>query len=184
LADVARQNAGSARRYAVALFGLAVERGTLDDWAAQLGRIAAIVQNSIAQRALAGPAGSVADKRRAVEALAGPLSREITALVAILLDRKRIELVPALAEAFAQRLREHRGIELANVTTAVELGDAERSLVSERIARQVGKTVELRTKVDPDIIGGVIVRVGDQLYDASVRSKLEILRRRLVGTRV
>ena len=179
---MARQSAGSARRYAVALFGLAVERGALDDWAAQLGRIAAIVLNPTAQRALAGPAGSVADKRRALEALAGPLSREIMALVAILLDRKRIDLAPALAEAFAQRLREHRGIELADVTTAIELGEAERALVSERIARQVGRTVELRTNVDPDIIGGVIVRVGDQLFDASVRGKLENLRRRLVGT--
>jgi F-type H+-transporting ATPase subunit delta len=103
-------------------------------------------------------------------------------MVAIMLDRKRIELLPALAEAFAAQLREHRGTELADVTTAVVIGEAEQNMVAERISRRIGKQVELRTKVDPDIIGGVIVRVGDQLFDASVRGKLEILRRKLVGT--
>jgi F-type H+-transporting ATPase subunit delta len=174
---VARQRAGSARRYAEALFSLALERGTLDDWGAQLQRIATVVEDPVAQRVLAGPTGSVDAKRRALEALAGPLSREVMTLVGIMLERKRVQLFPGLAAAFAARLREHRGVELANVTTAIEMGDAERNLVAERVARQIGKRVELRTTVDPEIIGGVVVRVGDQLFDASVRGKLEALRR-------
>jgi F-type H+-transporting ATPase subunit delta len=178
---VPRQHAGSARRYADALFGLAVERGALDDWSAQLQRVADIVQDPVAQRALTRPAGGLDAKRSAIAALAGPLSREVLALVGIMLERKRIELFPALAEAFSDQLRQHRGIELADVTTAVELGDGERGLVADRISRQLGKQVELRTAVDPDIIGGVVVRVGDQLFDASVRGKLESLRRRLAG---
>lgn len=177
-----RQHAGSARRYADALFGLALERGTLDDWGAQLQRIAAIVENPVAQVALKGPTGSLGAKRRAVEALAGPLSREVMALVGIMLERKRIDRFPALAEAFAARVREQRGIELADVTTAIEIGEDERNLVAERIARRLGKRIELRTNVDPAIIGGVVVRVGDQLFDASVRGRLESLRKRLVGT--
>ncbi len=177
-----RQNAGAARRYAVALYGLALERGALDDWAAQLQRIAAVLEDPVAQRVLAGPTGAIDAKRRAIEALAKPLSREVLALVTIMLERKRIALFPALAEAFADRVREQQGVELADVTTAIEIGDAEQALVAERIARQLGKRVELRTNVDPGIIGGVIVRVGDQLFDASVRGKLEALRKRLVGT--
>ena len=133
----------------------------------------------MAQRALTAPTGGVEPKRRAVEALAGPLSREIMALIGIMLERKRIELIPALAEAFAGRLRQHRGVELADVTTAIEIGDAERGLIAERISHAMGKRVELRTHVDPDIIGGVVVRVGDQLFDASVLGKLERLRRSL-----
>jgi F-type H+-transporting ATPase subunit delta len=174
---VARQRAGSARRYADALFSLALERGVLDDWAAQLQRLAAIVEDPVAQRVFAAPRGSLDAKRRAVEALAGPLSREVLAMVAIMLERKRIELLPALAAAFAAQLREHRGTELADVTTAIAIGEDEQSLVAGRISRRIGKHVELRTNVDPDIIGGVIVRVGDQLFDASVRGKLERLRR-------
>lgn len=178
---MARQRVGSARRYADALFILALEKGTLDDWGAQLQRIAAVVEDPVAERTLAGPRGSPDAKRRSIQALAGPLSREVMALVGIMLDRKRIELFPALSEAFAARLREHRGTELADVTTAVEIGAAERGLVAERISRHIGKRVELRTNVDPDIIGGVVVRVGDQLFDASVRGKLERLRRALVN---
>jgi len=176
---MARQQAGSARRYAEALFPIAVERGAIEDWAAQLERIARVVEDPVAARVLAGPAATPDQKRRAVEALAGPLSREVLVLVGILLDRKRVSVLPALAEAFAARLREQRGIELADVTTAVEIGDSERTLITERLAHQVGKQVELRISVDPAIIGGVVVRVGDQLYDASVRGKLERLRRSL-----
>jgi len=179
---VPRPRAGSARRYATALFDVALERNTLDEWAAQLQRVGELLQNPTAERALVGPSGTVDAKRRVIDSLAGPLSREVLALIAIMLDRKRINLMPALADAFAERLRQHRGVELADVTTAVELGEAERALVTERISRQMGKRIELRTNVDPNILGGVVVRVGDQLFDASVRGKLEHLRRRLVGT--
>lgn len=178
---MARQHASSARRYADALFGLALERGTLDDWAEQLQRLATIVEDPVAQQALAGPTVRLEAKRRAIEALAGPLSREVMALVGIMLERKRIDLAPALAKAFAELLRAHRGIELADVTTAVGVGEDELSLVAARISRRLGKRVELRTNVDPGLIGGVIVRVGDQLFDASVRGKLESLRKQLVG---
>ena len=156
-----------------------MQRGALDEWEAQLQRIADVVRDPTAGRALAGPTGGVDAKRRAVGALVGPLIREVTALVGILLERKRSALFPALADAFSERLREHRGVELADVTTAVEIGEMERSLVAERISRQIGKRVELRTSIDPDILGGVVVRVGDQLYDASVRGRLERLRRAL-----
>jgi F-type H+-transporting ATPase subunit delta len=179
---VPRQHAGSARRYADALFGLALERDTLDEWGAQLQRIAAIVEDPVAQLALQGPAGSLEAKRRAVEALAGPLSREVMALVGIMLERKRINRFPGLAEAFAARTRAQRGIELAEVTTAIEIGEDERNIIAERIATQLGKQIELRTNVEPALIGGVVVRVGDQLFDASVRGRLENLRKRLVGT--
>jgi F-type H+-transporting ATPase subunit delta len=179
---VPRQHAGSARRYADALFGLALEHDALDEWGAQLDRIAAIVEDSTAQLALQGPAGTIDAKRRAVEALAGPLSPEVLSLVGIMLERKRIDRFPALAEAFAARTRAQRGIELAEVTTAVEIGPDERNLIADRIARQIGKQVEVRTNVDPALIGGVVVRVGDQLFDASVRGRLENLRKRLVGT--
>jgi F-type H+-transporting ATPase subunit delta len=179
---VAQRRVGSARRYAEALFTLALERGTLDDWGAQLDRIGAVISDPTAQRTLAAPRGSPDAKRRAVEVLAGPLSHEVMALVGIMLDRKRTQLFPAVAAAFAARLREHRGLELADVTTAVEIGEPERNLVAERISKRIGKRVELRTSVDPDIIGGVVVRVGDQLFDASIRGKLERLRRALRQT--
>jgi F-type H+-transporting ATPase subunit delta len=107
----------------------------------------------------------------------------VVGLLRILFERKRVDLIPGVADAFAQRVRAHRGIELADVTTAVEIGEPEKALIAERLARRTGRTVELETHVDPAILGGVVARVGDQLFDGSVRGKLEALRKRLEGTR-
>ena len=172
---------GSARRYASALFSLAVEHDTLDSWGGQLLALGRAISEPGATRALAMPAGGIEMKRAALEAAGGPLSREVGFIVNLLLERKRIDLLPQVAEAFAAEVRQHRGIELADVTTAVPLEAAERELLAQRLSVQFGRQVEMTTRVNPDIIGGVVVRVRDQLYDASVRSKLETLRRRLVS---
>lgn len=170
---------GSAQRYAEALFGIALERDALDDWAAELQRIGTTVQHPEAARFLASPRGGLQAKRRVLEALVGPMTREIFALMSILLERRRIALLPALADAFADRLRAHRGIELARVTTAVDLSESERDLLAERLAAYLGRKVEVETQVEPEIIGGVVARVGDQLIDASVHGRLLALRKRL-----
>lgn len=171
---------GSARRYADALFSLAVDRGTIDTWAAELERLGSQVSAPGAARVLSMPSIGLGAKRAALETLAGPLSPEVLFLVNLLLERKRTDLLPQVAEAFADRVRQHRGIEMAEVTTAVPLGAAEQTLVVERLEQYLKGRVDLTTRVDPAIIGGVVVRVGDQLFDASVRGKLEQLRRRLV----
>ncbi|HLE55693.1 MAG TPA: ATP synthase F1 subunit delta [Rhodothermia bacterium] len=170
---------GSARRYADALFAIAVERGSIDTTAAEIERISAVTENPAAMRVLAGPGQTVRKKREIVDALAGPLSMETSALVAILLARHRGELLPSLARAFADRVRAQQGIELAEVSTAVPLADEDRQAVASWLAGYLGKRVEMHLTVDPEIIGGLTARVGDQLIDASVRGRLETLKRRL-----
>jgi F-type H+-transporting ATPase subunit delta len=170
---------GSARRYADALFSLAVERGTVAAWGEQLERLATHLRDPGAVRVLTTPAISLDAKRATLESLAGPLSREVGFVVNLLLERKRIELLPEVADAFADLVRQQQGIELAEVTSAVPLGDAELRLVEQRLTQFLSKRVQITTRVDPTIIGGVVVRVGDQLFDGSVRARLEALRRRL-----
>jgi F-type H+-transporting ATPase subunit delta len=170
---------GSARRYADALFSLAVERGTIDTWAAELERVARVVSTPGVVRLLDMPGVELEAKRTALQSQTGVLSREVLFVVNLLLERRRIELLPALAEAFAHRVRQHRGIAEAEITTAVPLGEEELRVVVQRIEQRLGQRIEPTTRVDPDIIGGVVVRVGDQLFDASVRGRLERLRRRL-----
>lgn len=170
---------GSARRYADALFSIARDRNRIDEWADELERLGTVVQHPDAMRFLNTPALGLRRKREAIAALADPLSRETRSLVDILLERRRVSLVPAVADAFAGLVRAHKGIELAEVTTALELSEDERRLVAQRLAARVGKNVDLRTRVDPAIIGGVVARVGDQLFDGSVRGRLQALKRRL-----
>lgn len=173
------QRAGSARRYADALFAIAVEQGSIDALAEELNGIAAAVQDAQAMRVLAGPGLTLQRKREIVDALAGPLSRETRSLVNLLLERNRAQLLPKLAEAFATRVRERRGIKLAEVTTAVVLPEPEQEAVASWLAAYFGTQVEIQPRVDPGIIGGVVARVGDQLIDASVRGRLETLKKRL-----
>jgi F-type H+-transporting ATPase subunit delta len=75
-----------------------------------------------------------------------------------------------------------RGIAVAEVTTAVPLDDSSRAQLAARLTRYVGQQIEMETSVDPAIMGGVVVRVGDLLLDGSVRGRLEALRRRLAAT--
>jgi F-type H+-transporting ATPase subunit delta len=170
---------GSARRYADAIFSIARDRGTIDAWADELTALRALATNRDGMRMLESPDLTLAQKREAVQATAGPLSPETATLVDILLQRKRVELIPALADAYNERARAHRGIELATVTTAIPLEEAERRMITDWLSARVGRSVEIEEHVDPEIIGGVVARVGDQLIDASVRGKLEQLRRRL-----
>ena len=170
---------GSASRYAIALFSIATERGTVDTWAEELARVASIVTNPDGMRILTSPAVDMQTKRETIETLAGPLSKEPRSLVTILLQRNRIELFPKLAESFATLARKQRGIEVADVTSAIPLGEADRAYVAQWLQRNLGQTIELHTQVDAEIIGGIVARVGDELIDASVRGKLETLRRTL-----
>jgi F-type H+-transporting ATPase subunit delta len=156
-----------------------VERGTIDTWAAELQRVARVVTAPGAAQLLAAPGDTLAAKRASLEELARPLSREVLFLIDRLLERRNIELLPQVAEAFGDRIRQHRGIELAEITTAVPLPEDDLRVVVQRLEQRIGRRIEATTRVDPTIIGGVVARVGDQLFDSSVRGSLERLRRRL-----
>src|SRR5215212_5074382 len=122
---------GSARRYATALFSIAQERGTIDAWADELSRLRDLAMSRDGKRLLESPDFTLVQKVAAVEATAGPLSKETAALIRILLERKRVLLIPALADAFNEQARIQRGIELATVTTAIPLEEPERQLITQ-----------------------------------------------------
>ena len=82
---------------------------------------------------------------------------------------------------FTELLRRERGIVLAEVRTALPLEDAQRTSVEERLGELTGEQVEMNEVVDESLIGGIAVRIGDRLYDASVRNRLERLRARLTA---
>jgi len=168
---------GPAARYADALFSIARERNTADAWGAELQRLGAVLGDPDTLHLLGAPGLSVKQKQQALATIAGPFSREVGSMLTILIERKRIDQIPALAEAFADLTREAKGIELADVTTAVALSDADQRGVSQWLTRYLGHAVEVRYHVDPDLIGGLVARVGDQLIDASIRTRLDTLRK-------
>jgi F-type H+-transporting ATPase subunit delta len=173
---------GAAKRYAQAVLSLAKERGTLDAWRDDLARLNELVSDPRAAQFFANPNVSEERKLGLVEQVLADAQAEARNLARLLVERGRLEIVPQLFAIYAEGLLAERGIAIAEVTTAEPLGAQEQALVRDRLARLVGKQVELRLKVDPSIIGGVVARVGDQLIDGSVVNQLRRLRARLAAS--
>ena len=172
---------GAAKRYAQAVLGLAKERGTLDAWHADLARLNELMSDPQAADYFASPNVPEERKRALLDQALAAGQPEARNLARILLERRRLEIVPQLFALYEEGLRAERGIALAEVTVAEPLGPAEEAVIRDRLSRLVGKQVQLRLRVDPSIIGGIVARVGDQLIDASVTTRLRRLRARLAA---
>ena len=167
------------RRYAFAIAELARERDGFAAWADAIDGLEGLTASSAYVAALQGQ--SVDDARfeaivRRVVPEIGPLQLN---LFKLLRHKGRLALGPSIASYFRELWDVERGIERAMVRTAVELDDAKRAQITERIAQWTGKTVELETEVDPSLLGGMIIRIGDRLVDGSTRDRLRRLRQRL-----
>ena len=170
---------GSARRYAEAVFDIAKSNGTFDRWLSDLTAMAQVQEDERLGRLLSTPALGL-DVKDEVAATALPhLSPEARNLVKLLLRRGRFALASQIAAHYRIMLNDHRGIATAQVTSAVPLNQAELDAVAGRLAVMTGRKIVVEPSVDPDIMGGIVARIGDQLIDASVRGRLEALKRRL-----
>ena len=174
--------AGAAKRYAQAAFDIAREQQALDAWERDLGRAVGVLQNREVAEFFDSPAIPEDAKQQAItQLLPGEAERYVRNLLLLLLERRRLAQLPQVAEVFRELVLRERGIAIADVTTAVDLTPQESEQVRERLRNLVGKAVEMRTHVDPGIIGGIVVRVGDDLIDGSVRTQLKDLRQRMAS---
>jgi F-type H+-transporting ATPase subunit delta len=168
---------GSARRYADAAFAIAERDGNVRAWLTHLERAAALVSDEKAENLLDNPALPLDKRRELLEAAIGKdAPPALLNLLLLLLRRGRIELVPRIAIALRELVDRKSGIRRAVVTSASELSAQEVRALEERLERDTGGKVELQVKVDPSLLGGLVVRVGDRLLDGSVRGRLERLR--------
>jgi F-type H+-transporting ATPase subunit delta len=175
----------AARRYAEAAFEIAEPDDSLDRWLEELEVAARIVGDEGVARVLDDPARPPEERDEIIGRLLGKrISRPTLNLVNLLAHRWRLELLPSVATEFRRLVHRRRGVVEAVVTSAAALTDDETAAVRDRVVAMTGAQVELESVIDPDLIGGLTVRVGDQLFDASVRGRLERLRDQLVaGTR-
>jgi F-type H+-transporting ATPase subunit delta len=172
----------AAKRYAQAAFGIARDAGTIATWRGQLNDVASVLSES-------GLAPALADSRVPVDQRAALVERVLDVepmvlnLARLLVAKGRSGEARAVAEAFGRMADDHEGIAHAQVTTAVELAPAQLEAIAQQIGAAVGKQVRATGSVDPGIVGGIVVRVGDKLVDGSVRTRLKQLRRELEGAR-
>jgi F-type H+-transporting ATPase subunit delta len=171
-----------ARRYAKALFSLAVETGRVEAWANSLLSLQAAVDGSPDLRdVLSNPVYSKDQRRAIVEKLASALSldAEPRSLLLLLGDRNRLSYLSAIVDTFRGFADEHLGQLRARVTSAVKLEDGAAQAIADKLSQATKATVLLERVVDPAILGGVVAEVGNLVYDGSVRTQLEDLRQQL-----
>ena len=184
MASEATGVSGLAERYAAALFELADERRMLDEVASDLRQLRAMLAASPdLARLVRSPILTRGEQGKAIAALverAGftPLVRDFLAVVA---KNRRLFAVPAMIEAYLRSLAERRGEVTAEVTAALPLSEGQLGLLSEQLRRSVGRRVSLEVKVDPGLIGGLIVKLGSRMIDGSIKSKLQRLQLAMKG---
>lgn len=166
------------KRYAEALLDLAVQQGAVDEWRASLERVSASLSADVF-RLLASPAYPLAARRQALELATAAEPVGIRSLLVTLLERERIALLPAIARSFYDLLDARAGIEKAVITTSVPLEERERAALVQRLERDSGKRLRATFETDPELGGGMLVRIGDHQIDGSVRTRLALLRDRL-----
>ena len=120
-------------------------------------------------------------KKAAIAGLAGSVSPLTVNLLQVLIDRGRLEDLAPISASFADRVADAEGRIAVEVTSAISLPQDLREQVTARIQEQTGKTPEITERVDPEIIGGLVLRVGGVVTDASVRGRLDGLRRTITG---
>ncbi len=170
----------AARRYAEAAFEVALANDTLDVWNEDLAYAASVLGLTDVARIVASPAVPFTDRTALVaRLLEGRIQPGALRLVDLLVSRGRAGSLPRVSEEFNRLLNRHRGIVMATVTSAVTLTGDETAAIRARVEAMAGARVELETLVDPALIGGVAVQVGDRLLDASIRGRLERLRHQL-----
>ena len=173
-----------ARRYAQAVFRMAVEQKELNIWQSELRKVASIIRDEALFTFLEDRGVSFDEKTRLLSERLGEIHPMVLKLVSMLVARGRLSMIEDISDEYQQILDNYRGVEgaeIAEVTTAIELDDDYKLKLAQRITDMVGRPVVLRAKVDPGVVGGIVIRIGDKLIDGSIRSKLASLKRELGG---
>jgi F-type H+-transporting ATPase subunit delta len=161
-----------ARPYAEAAFKLALELGQLPSWSGALARLATVADNEIARDLAGNPRFTAGQVAAVIADAAGKLSPEQANFVRILADNERLDVLPEISAAFDALRNEHEGIIDAHIASAYPLNEQQVADIIATLSEKYGKQVKASVRVQPDLIGGVSIRIGDQVLDTSVRGKL------------
>ncbi|SEM47269.1 ATP synthase F1 subcomplex delta subunit [Sphingomonas gellani] len=165
-------------RYAYALFALAEESKAIDRVEQSLLQVRDALNGSADLRDLThSPLVTRADATRAVIATADQLGLDATtrSFLGVLAENRRLDQLPAIVRAFRQLASRHRGEQTAEVTSAHPLSDDQVAELKQQLRVRVGRDVAVELSVDPELLGGLVVRIGSQMIDSSIRTRLNSL---------
>lgn len=174
----------SANRYAKALFDVALqEKVDLAKIDKDLSEITELLQENTELMGAATRAGIPDESRKAlIAAIADRLgvTAPVKKLLVLLTEKRKLDRLPDLAEGFRERLLAHQNIVRADVTSAAPLSPEKTRALEDSLSKVTGKKVELSVNVDPELLGGVVTRIGSTVYDGSVKTQLRRMRQELV----
>jgi F-type H+-transporting ATPase subunit delta len=171
----------SAKRYAQAVFDIARDRKEVDLWDSDLQVLEDTLKNEELRAFLERASIPMSTKVGVVREAFQGVSKLAQNLLCLLASRGRLELLPQIREQYLHHLNSYHGREETLVVSAVPLDSREREMVSNLLRGIVNKEIVLHTRVDPEILGGLIIQFGGKYVDGSVRGKLHGLRRELTG---
>ncbi len=172
-----------AKRFAEAIFEIALEKKELDRWQSDLRKIASLGEDATLVGLLQDTRLHFDSKAELLSERLGDINPLALNLVYLLITKGRLNMVGDIADQYQRLLYSYRGVEEAEVTTVIPLDDKAKQRLAEHLGAMVGKKVVLKTKVDSRLMGGIVAKVGDKLLDGSTRSKLAALREELAGAR-
>ncbi len=161
--------------YTEALMSLAQAQNLVDQFGEDAAGVLSVINESEELSTVLNSPVFGADQKKAIlrQIFENQIHGHFLNFLLLLVDRQRIPFLAGICQRYRELLRELKQISLAEVTSAVELSEEQRQAVSERVKTMTGaQSVEIETRVDPDLIGGVIIQVGSQVVDASLRGQL------------
>src|SRR3954468_21328315 len=166
--------------YARSLFEVASERGKLDTVREQLGQFAdALDESRELQVFFFSPYFSTTEKEDGLDRAVADGDEIVVNFLKLLIENHRMPVIFRLRRAYEELWQEENKLLPVQIVSAVELDRVTVSSIGEKIAEQTGRRVDLSANVDPEILGGIVVRVGNSVLDASIRNRLEQLRKQV-----
>lgn len=171
----------AAKRHAQAIFEIALEENALEKWREDLELMMGVFEDAELARLLEAPGIRFEDKARAVTENLKGVSRKALNLAELLILKRRPGMLSQISREFNLLMDRQKGIEHAEVTTAVEMDLGTELKIKDQLAGLTDSKIEISKKVDPAIMGGFVARVGDRVVDASLLGRLQELKRKIVG---
>ncbi len=175
-----------ARNYAETLFELARRNESIQEYGDALGMVAGLLEDDSRFRTFVETPRIDDENKKDVirKVFRDKAPKQVINFVLITIDKRRQTLLREISEEYSLLLDNHLGREHVEVTVARPLDDTTANVVSEQLSKMLGRQAIPHIRVKPEILGGLVVRTGDMIYDGSVRRRLEGLRRRLLTVRI
>lgn len=173
---------GVAKRYALALFQIAKENGQIDQLDEEIRVVKALVTSSPElNQFLQSPSITLEKKKETVKVAFASASQHVQNLLMLLIDRHREDIIPNICDHFIASVNEEKGIADARVYSVRPLSGDEKNAISSTFAARVGKrSLNIENIIDSNLLGGIKVRIGNQIFDGSLQGKLDRLQRQLL----